>query len=130
MVKLNDLRAAMQAQFIWDRSGQKIMQLNEEMEGSKDLARMIFCGIADMYGFDSASVMTFIEMEHEGYRNKLQQFKLSWREANKRVTDGTIYLYEDPIRKFYVKTCMTLNSIKFKEGGNPFLKFKDFMNNE
>ena len=130
MIKLKELEKCMRPQFIWDRNGQKMMQVNEEMEGAKDLARMIFCGIAEMYGFDSLEIMAYIEMEYEGYRNKVQQFRANWREANRRKEEGSLWSYDDPIKKFYTKVSMVLNAIKHKEGSNPFLKLEDFMNNE
>ena len=130
MVKLRDLEKAMRPQFIWDRAGLKLLQLNDEMEGSKDLARMIFAGISDMYGFDSHDVMTYVDMDYDSWRHKIQQFRANYKEALRRVEEGSIYLYEDPIKKFYMKLSLVLNAIKFEYDHNPYLKFDQILDNE
>lgn len=72
MTKLRDLEKAMKPNFIWNKEGLKPMQLNEEYEGSLDLARMVFVGLADMHGFDAVEAMNYIDMEYESHRTKLQ----------------------------------------------------------
>lgn len=130
MTQLKHLEEAMKAQFIWDKSGIKTLQVNEEIEGSKDLARMIFVGIADMNGFDAAHVMEYLDMEYESHRNKLSQFKKHYKEAIHRKNRGALDLQEDTTRKVYYKTSLCLNSIKFKFRVNPYLKLEQWMQYE
>lgn len=114
MLKLTQIEEAMRPNFIFDREGLKPLQLDEEIEGSKDLARTIFVGIADMNGHQHSDVMAFLEMGYDSYRTKIQQFRQHWRDAHRRVDEGTQYLIEDPVKKFYVKTGLTLNYIRWK----------------
>jgi hypothetical protein len=130
MTKLKDLEKAMRPQFVWSSEKFKPMQLNEEIEGAKDLARMIAVGLADMHGFDAVDVMNYLDMEYESHRNKLKQFRENYREALKRVEKETIFLVEDPIKKFYCKVQLCLNAIKFNHNTNPYLKLNDWMNYE
>lgn len=127
MVKLQELEKFMRPQFVWDRSGQKILQTSEEYEGAKDLGRMIFVGIADMLGFESSYVMDYLDMEYDSHRNKIQTFRLQYKKALTRIEDGSIYLIDDPIKRFYLKTCLTLNAIKWGDGGNPYVKIQDWI---
>jgi predicted transcriptional regulator len=126
MVRLKQLEACMKPQFIWDKSSAKILQTSETYEGAKDLGRMIFVGIADMHGFDQASVQDYLDMSYDSHRNKIQQFRANLREANRRVKEGTVYMIDDPIKKFYMKLCLTLNSIKFNYRQNSYLKLTQY----
>jgi hypothetical protein len=130
MVKLRDLEKAMKPQFVWSAHPEKPLQLNEEYEGAKDMARMIFVGLAEMHGFDSGDTMNYLDMEYESYRNKLQHFRNNWKEAKKREEEGVIGVIEDPVKKFYYKVCLTMNAIKFNFGTNPYLKLNDFLRYE
>lgn len=130
MTQLKHLEEAMKAQFIWDKSGLKRLQVNEEWEGAKDLARMIFVGIADMHGFDPSQVMEYLDMEYESHRHKLTQFKGYYKDAMRRSKEGTIHLVEDTTRKVYIKTGLCLNSIKFRHRTNPYLKLENWMSYE
>lgn len=117
----------MKAQFIWDRSGLKILQTNEAFEGSKDLARTIFVGLADMYGFQPADVQDYLEMQYDSYRNKLATFKRNWKEALRRVEAGEMDLIDDPVKKFYHKCGLCLNAIRWQYKHNPYLKLEDWL---
>lgn len=131
MTQLKHLEEAMSAQFIWDKEGMKKFQVNESMEGSKDLARMIFVGIADMFGFDKEHVMEFLDMEYESHRTKLAQFKKNYKEGLDRKEKGTSRLIDDPISKTWFKTKLCLNSIDFKYRMKPpYLKLADWLNYE
>lgn len=130
MTKLRDLEKAMHAQFIWSKQPEKPLQVNEEYEGAKDLARLVFVGLSDMYGFDSSLTMNYLDMEYDSYRNKLQHFKQNWKEAKVREEEGLINVINDPVKKFYNKVCLCLNAIKFNHGHNPYLKLNDWMQYE
>lgn len=130
MVRLNQLEACMKPQFIWDKGSQKILQTSETYEGAKDLGRMIFVGIADMNGFEPNSVQDYLDMTYDSHRNKIQQFRSNLREANRRRKDGTIYLIDDPIKKFYLKLCLTLNSIRYNYNQNSYLKLSYYEDND
>lgn len=130
MTQLKHLEEAMKAQFIWDKNGNKRLQVDEEIEGSKDLARMIFVGISDMHGFDSSHVMDYLDMEYESHRHKLSQFKKHYKEALRRDAEGTIPLTDDTTKKVFYKTSLCLNSIKHKFRVNPYLKLEQWMQYE
>jgi hypothetical protein len=130
MVRLDQLEKAMRPNFIWDRNGLKPLQTNEEYEGAKDLARMVFVGLAEMYGFDQVDVMNYLDMEYDSFRNKVSAFRSNYREALKRVKNESIFLQEDPIKRFYLKVALCLNSIKFATSTNPFVKIEDWITYE
>lgn len=127
MTRLEHLEKSFRPQFIWDREGLKPLQTNEEYEGAKDLGRMIFVGIADMLGFDSVYVMNYLDMEYDSHRNKIKAFRANYKEAMRRVENNTIYLYEDPIKRFYLKTCLCLNAIKYNTNSNPYIKMGEWV---
>lgn len=130
MIRLEQLEEVMRPQFVWDRTGLKLFQTSEVIEGSKDLARMIFVGIADMYGFDASDVQVYLDMQYPSYRHKLTTFRAHWREAVQRVDNGDIDVYDDPIKKFYHKTGLCLNAIRWKYRNNPYLRIEQWMNYE
>lgn len=130
MVRLDQLEKAMRPNFIWDRNGLKPLQTNEEYEGAKDIARMVFVGLAEMYGFDQVDVMNYLDMEYDSFRNKVSAFRSNYRESLKRVKNDSIFLHEDPIKRFYLKVALCLNSIKFNTSTNPFIKIEDWINYE
>lgn len=128
MIKLNELEHAMKAQFIWDREGLKPLQLNEEYEGNKELARTIFVGLADMYGFDASDVMNYIDCGYDSYRYKLMQFRDYYKMGKKREEEGVLKTTDDAVTKFYIKVCLCLNAIKFQTKRNPYLKLEEYIN--
>ncbi len=130
MVRLEQLEKCMRPQFVWDRNGLKVLQTDEEYEGAKDLARLVFVGLADMLGFDAQDVMSYLDMEYESHRNKIQTFRSNYREALRRDRDGRVFLVEDPIKKFYLKVCLCLNSIQHATKNNQFVKMQEWITYE
>jgi len=130
MQKLKQLEEAMKGQFIWDKTATKKLQVDEEVEGAKDLARMIFVGIADMYGFESRQVMDFLDMEYESHRHKLSQFKSHYKEAIQREARGSLMLTEDTVKKVYIKSSLCLNSIGFRYRTNPYVTLQNWINHD
>jgi len=128
MIRLKEIEEVMRPQFVWDRGSQKYMQCNEEYEGNKDLARSIFVGISDMYGFDATNVMDYLDMGYDSYRHKLSQFREYYREGKRRDDEGILFDMDDAIKKFYIKVSLVLNSIKTKTQRNPYLKMDDYVN--
>lgn len=123
-MRIDQLQKCFQPQFIWDPKGKKVLQTAEEYEGSRDLARMIFVGFADMYGIDSVDVCDFLEMEYESHRNKLYKFKEMWREA-------TASEYKSPsVQKFYNKVRLVQNAISFANFSNPYIKLENWISYE
>jgi hypothetical protein len=106
------------------------LQTNEEYEGAKDIARMVFVGLAEMYGFDQVDVMNYLDMEYDSFRNKVQAFRSNYRESLRRKKNNTIFLTEDPIKRFYLKVALCLNSIKFQTMTNPYVKLEDWISYE
>jgi len=127
MIKLIEIEQVMKPQFVWDREGQKYMQVYEEIEGNKELARTIFVGLADMYGFDGGDVMNHLDMGYDSYRNKLMQFREYYKEGHRRLNEGTLYESEDNVRKFYIKVGMCLNAIRTATKRNPYLKMEEYI---
>lgn len=130
MVRLEQLEKCMRPQFVWDRNGLKVLQTDEEYEGAKDLARLVFVGLADMLGFDAQDVMSYLDMEYESHRNKIQAFRSNYREALRREKQGRIFLVEDPIKKFYLKVGLCLNSIQHATKSNQFIKMQEWVTYE
>ena len=127
MIKLNELEKAMKGQFIWDRSALKPMQVTEEYEGNKELARTIFVGLSDMYGFDCGDVMEYLDCGYDSYRHKLSQFREMYKAGQERDANGELKNYEDAITKFYTKVRLCLSAIKFQTGRNAFLNIENYI---
>lgn len=123
MTKLNQLEKAMRPQFVWEKLPEKPLQTLETMEGAKDVARMIFVGVADMYGFKSQDVQNYLNMGFDSYRNKLSTFRSLIKEVRQRSSDGTIYTIEDSTRRFFFKVSLTLNAVKYMYGSK-YLSFE------
>jgi hypothetical protein len=130
MTKLKDLHELMRPNFLWNRDGLKTMQVLEEYEGSKDVAREIMVGLAEIHGFESNNVQDYLEMSYDSHRHNIKEFRRKWQEAQKRVADKTIYLIDDPIKKFYLKTSLVMNAISKKYKNNPYLKIHNYINYE
>jgi hypothetical protein len=130
MTKLKDLHDLMRPNFLWNRDGLKTMQVLEEHEGSKDIAREIFVGLAEMHGFESEKVQDYLEMSYDSHRHNIKEFRRKWKEAKRRVADGSIYLINDPIKRFYLKVCLVLNAINLKYKNNPYLKIYNYIEYE
>lgn len=117
MTNLSQLEKAMRAQFVWEKNPTKPLQTLESQEGAKDIARMIFVGIADMNGFSNEETQSYLDMGFDSYRHKLRTFRDLAKSARARVKDGTIFIINDEVKKFYLKLTLTLNAIKYSEGG-------------
>lgn len=128
MIKLNEIEEVMRPNFIWDRNGLKPLQLNEEYEVNKELARTIFVGIADMYGFDATDVMNYLDCGYDSYRHKLMQFREYYKIGKKRDDESSLRVIDDAATKLYIKTCLCLNNIRYKTKRNPYLKLEDYIN--
>jgi hypothetical protein len=118
----------MKGQFIWDPAGVRPMQVQEVYEGNKELARTIFVGLADMYGFNSSDVMNHIDCGYDSYRNKIQMFREYYKIGKQRESDGALRSYDDAITKFYVKVCLCLNCISFNTRRNQYIKLENYLN--
>lgn len=122
MNNLTQLEKAMRPQFVWEKNPAKPLQTLETQEGAKDIARMIFVGLADMHGFKSEEVQNYLDMRFDSYRNKLSTFRENIKECRRRENEGNIYEVDDNIKKFYLKVNLTLNAIKYMFGEN-YLSF-------
>lgn len=127
MIKLIEIEKVMKSQFVWDKEGQKQLQVLEEYEGNKELARTIFVGLADMFGFDQGEVMNHLDVGYDSYRHKLMHFREYYKEGLQREKDGRLYDSDDSIKKFYIKTCLCLNAIKHATKRNPYLKMEEYI---
>ena len=87
---------------------------------------MIFAGLADMHGFDPAATQDYLDMSYDSYRSKIQQFRNSLREAKKREKEGSIYLIDDQIKRFYLKVHLCLNAIKYMYRRDSYFKLNNY----
>jgi hypothetical protein len=125
MIKLKEIEQVMKPNFIWNRSGLKPLQVNEEYEGNKELARTIFVGIADMYGFKSDDICDYLDCGYDSYRHKLSQFReyyqIGYRHREK------LHTCDESVKKFYIKVGLCLNSIKLTTKRNPYIKLEEYI---
>ena len=127
MITLTDIEKIMKPQFIWHKNPLKKMQVNEDFEGNLELARTVFVGLADMYGHKQTDVMEYLDCGYDTYRNKLMNFRESWREGKRRESAGVLREYSDQVSKIYIKTGLCLNSIKYQSKSNPYLKMDQYI---
>lgn len=128
IIRLAELEKLMKPQFILDRVSTRVMQTSEEHEGNKELARMIFVGIADMYGFESAQITDYLDMGYDSYRNKLSNFREYYKECLARIeAEQPIRRFDPQLRKFYCKVCLCLNSIKYNTKTNPYYTLNEHL---
>lgn len=128
MIRLNEIEEIMRPNFIWDRDGLKPMQVKEDFEGNKELARTVFVGLADMFGFDQVDVMNYIDCGYDSYRHKLMQFREYYKEGRARDEEGLLKTYDDAVTKMYVKIRLCLNAIRLNTKRNPYLKLEEYIN--
>lgn len=126
MIRLNEIEAVMRPNFIWDREGIKPLQVNEYYEKNKELARIVFVGLSDMYGIDSSSVVDYLDCGYESYRHKISMFREAYKECLRRKETGEHY--DDTQNKIYNKTCLCLNAISLRLKRSQFLKAADYIN--
>ena len=114
---LEQIEKCVRPQFIWDRSGLKLLQTDETMEGSKDVGRVIFVGLTDMYGISRNDVQDYLDMSYDVYRNCLTRFRESYKDSFTSKGD----------KRFGIKVGLCLNSIRYNHNVNPFLKLTDYV---
>lgn len=115
---LEQIEKCIRPQFIWDRSGLKLLQTDETMEGSKDIGRVIFVGLTDMYGISRNDVQDYLDMSYDVYRNCLSKFRDSYKAACRR---------EKGEKRFGVKVGLCLNAIRYNHNTTPFLNLTDYV---
>jgi hypothetical protein len=120
MVRLNEIEKVLRPNFIFERTPNKIMHTLEQYEGNKEIARDIFIGIAEMYGFDSHDVMNYLEVGYNEYRSRLLQFRKNYRLS---MGDNC----PEELIRFRNKTRLVLNTIRTRHGGNPYLRIEHFV---
>lgn len=123
MNRLETLEKIMRPNFIFDGHALKVLQTLESYEGSKDLARTVFVGIADMYGFEPSHVQEYLDMEYQSWRSKLKRFRAIYTEATKYGLNNV----DTPTRKMYNKTMLCLNAIKWKYNRKPFISPEEWL---
>lgn len=128
MIRLEHIREVMRPQFIWDNKSNKPLQLDDNYENNKELARTIFVGLADMYSFPASDVMTFLDCGYDSYRHKLMEFRTEYKVGKARDDRGELRDYDDSANRLYVKTCLCLNAIAFKTQRSPYIKMNEYVN--
>lgn len=126
MIRISEIEAIMRPNFIWDRDALKPLQVNEYYEKNKELGRIVFVGLCDMYGIDARSVIEYLDCGHESYRHKIGMFREAYKECLRRKEDGEHY--DDTDNKIYNKTCLCLNAISMRFKRNQFVKIADYIN--
>lgn len=112
MIRLQELEQVMKAQFVWNHKTPKRLETDEATEGSKDLARNIFVGLSDIYGFDASDVCEYLDMGYDSYRYKLATFREYYKEGKERDMKGTLFSLDDKVKKYYIKVCLCMNAIR------------------
>jgi hypothetical protein len=126
MRKLKDLEQFMKAQFIWDKDGKRF-GTNLDMEGSKELARNIFIGLATIYGFKKEDIIDYIDCGEDSYHHKLVSFVelyysgMLLHEQGLCSDDATIQ------QKVFIKTGLILNAIKWQTRRDQTIKVKNYI---
>lgn len=126
MIRISEIEEIMRPNFVWDRAGLKPLQVNEYYEKNKELARIVFVGLCDMYGIDSSDAIDYLDCGYESYRHKISLFREGYKEGLRRKETGEHY--DDTQNKIYNKTCMCLNAIAFKYKRNQYIKIADYIN--
>lgn len=126
MRDLKSLERYMKPQFIWDRYG-KILGTNLEMEGSKELARNIFVGLATIYGFNEEDIIDFIDCGRDSFSNKLSTFVDLYRDGRALYEQGLCSDDATIQQKVFIKTGLILNAIKWSIKRDQILKVNNFI---
>lgn len=112
MIKLYELENVMKGQFVWSKKGNKKLETDEQMEGGKDLARDVFVGLSDVYGFDASDVCDYLDMGYDSYRHKLMYFREAYREGKRRQDAGELFFHNDRVTRIFVKISLCMNAIR------------------
>jgi hypothetical protein len=126
MRDLNALENYFKAQFIWDKTGKKL-QTNLEMEGSKELARNIFVGLATMYGFSKEDICEHLDIGDVTFENRLKTFVDFYTYGLLMQKEGLFSDEATTQQKTVVKTGFVLNAIGFKEKRDQKTKLNFFI---
>jgi len=121
MIKLTDLERSMRGQFIWGDETRKPMATDEEYEGNIEVARTIFVGLSNMYGFEPLDVCDHLEIGYDVFNQKLQTFKDNYRAGVTGQWTG------QQAKRMYIKTGLVLNAIKYKTQTNPYIKLEEIL---
>ena len=124
MIRLSNLETYMKPNFIWNADPHKPLQTNELMEGSKEIARTVFTGIANMYGFPIRDICEYLDIGRDGYSDKIQTF----RAVYKNGVAGR-YMGREAAR-IYRKTRLVLNTIQTNTKTNPYVKMEVYIDND
>lgn len=106
MIKLKDIEDCIRPNFILARNNTKILATTEEHENSKEIARIVFVGISEIYGHKMADVCEYLEIDYNEYRQKLQLFR-----AYHTLQTGATR--RD--KRFHYKIRLCLNAAKYKD---------------
>lgn len=112
MIKIRDIEMCMRPNFIYDKKGKK-MQTLEEYDRTKEIARAIFVGLCDMYGYNGTQVMQFLDIGYDEYRSKLRHFRLSYRTARESISKDAFSDQPLDIKRMYYKIILCLNALKY-----------------
>lgn len=88
------------------------MQTNEEIEGSADTAAIIFCGLAEMYGFQAIDAIEHLALEKWEYYRFLKMYRAKMMEATIRIRREEWDIERnDLVQKVWIKTQLVRNRI-------------------
>lgn len=129
-MKLTELEKIVRPQFIYAENPVKPLETNIKFETTSSAARIIFVGLADMYGHDSSDICDHLDMGYQSYLTKLGQFKAMYKEATKLKEQGLLASGDESLVRFYTKLNLCLNAIKFSKRSNPYFKIQEWINHE
>lgn len=98
------------------------LHTDEEIEGTDNLALIVFCGVALMYGFEPDDVIAHLEVESWQYRRYIKSFEQLQKDAVRILVaekkgGGKLHPHSRP-GKLYIKTNLVKNyiNLNYPEG--------------
>lgn len=129
MIKLKEIEELMKPNFVFDKVGKR-MQTLEYIDGTKELARTIFVGIADMYGIDGSHVMDYIDIGYDTFRNRLRYFRETYKKAKQYDEEGLLQALHNTEIKFYNKTRLCVNAISLATKRDAYITINQYTHDE
>src|ERR1051325_7731241 len=113
-MRLQQIEDAFKGDFVWSKSKTetKILQCNAEIEGSTDTALIVFCGLSEMYGFESKQTARSIPLLENEYYRLLKIFRVKIMAAYERIKAGEWDNNKnDLVQKIWTKTRLIQNKL-------------------
>lgn len=128
-MKLSDIEDALKGNFVWAKSDAdtKIHQTNPEVEGSPDTALIVFCGLAEMYGYDGKEIARHLSIEVDEYYRLNNLYRKKMKAAHERMDRNKWDIeINDLVQKVYIKSKLVQNKLRIYNA--PFIKLEELPN--